>query len=161
MPSLSSAVPRWFTKIESVLGLERSSSYARTIVLQPLLHPAVPNPFRSSLLPFAPIAARVGDFVVVFPTSFPDDGNYFLAQLVGWEDSTSDGIVSYHLQHWHDANEYDDPGVCSWRVATLCSVVEIVRLLSLVSHVEQAVVGGRLQELSKCHMIPGQVGFIE
>ena len=110
MPSLSSAVPRWFTKIESVLGLGGSSSHARMIVLPPLLCPAVPNPFRSSLLPFAPIAARVDDFVIAFPTSFPDDGNYFLAQLVGWENSAVDSVVSYHLQHWHDANEYDDPG---------------------------------------------------
>ena len=161
MPSLSSAVPGWFTKIESVLGLGGSSSHARMIVLPPLLCPAVPNPFHSSLLPFAPIAVRVGDFVIVFPTSFPDDGNYFLAQLVGWENSAVDSVVSYHLQHWRDANEYDDQGGCSWRVATLCSAVEIVRLLSLVSHVEQAVVGGRLQGLSMCHMIPGQVGFVK
>ena len=95
VPSLSSTIPEWFTKIESVLGLGRSGSYAHTIVLPPLLHPVVPNPFHSSLLPFALIAARVGDFVIVFPTSFPDDGNYFLAQLVGWEDSASEGIVSY------------------------------------------------------------------
>ena len=77
--SLSSNVPQWFRKVESVLGIGRPGSCARTIVLPPSLHPAVSNPFRSSLLPFAPISARVGDFVAVFPDSFPEDGNYFLA----------------------------------------------------------------------------------
>ena len=29
---------------------------------------------------------------------------------MGWEGGGGVGVASYHLQHWHDANEYDDPG---------------------------------------------------
>jgi len=66
MPSLSGAVPEWFTKIEAVLGLGAHSTYKRYILLPPLVHPVIPNPYYTSTLPYSPIAAPLGAFVVVF-----------------------------------------------------------------------------------------------
>ena len=39
-----------------------------------------------------------------------DDGAYFLAKLVGWEEGVDAGPVKYHLQHWQIAEPCDDPG---------------------------------------------------
>ena len=77
--SLSSAVPGWFIKIESVLGLEAPAGHKHTITLPLAACPVVPNPFYTSLLPFLPVVAKLGVFVAVFPASFPEDGAYFIA----------------------------------------------------------------------------------
>ena len=79
IPSLSSAVPGWFIKIESVLGLEAPAGHQRTITLPLAACPVVPNPFYTSLLSFLPVGAKLGVFVAVFPASFPEDGAYFVA----------------------------------------------------------------------------------
>ena len=71
IPSLSGAVPKWFLRIEAALGLDRGVGHKRTIKLPLDSHPAIPNPFRPSLLPFTPIKARVGDFVIVIPCLIP------------------------------------------------------------------------------------------
>ena len=110
IPSLSSAVPGWFIKIESVLGLEASAGHKHTITLPLAACPVVPNPFYTSLLPFLPVVAKLGVFVAVFPASFPEDGAYFVAQLIVWEEGSCAGTLGYHLQHWRAAEEYDDPG---------------------------------------------------
>jgi hypothetical protein len=38
-----------------------------------------------------------------------DDGGYFLAKLLGWEEGAGDDPVKYHLQHWRMAEVHDDP----------------------------------------------------
>ena len=95
------AVPQWFLEIESILGIGIQQKYRRIITLPPPLSiPAGPNPFCNSLLSYPPIVAKLGSFVAVFPASFMDDGDYFLAKLVGWEEGVGAGPVKYHLQHW-------------------------------------------------------------
>ena len=68
-----------------------------------------PNPFHNSLLSFCLVVAKLSSFVAVFPTSFPDDGDYFLAKLVRWEGGGEAGPIKYHLQHWCIAKPNDDP----------------------------------------------------
>jgi hypothetical protein len=79
------------------------------IRLPPVGSLAVPNPFCTNQLPFPPLVAGVGKFVIVFPESFPIDGVYFLAQVVQWEVREGESSLSYHLQHWWRAEEQDDP----------------------------------------------------
>jgi len=110
IPSLPGAVPKWFLRIEAALGLDRGVDHKCAITLPLGSHAAIPNPFCLSLLPFTPIKARVGDFVIAFPASFLDEGAFFLARLIGWEGGTGQGAVKYHLQHWQVAEEGDVPG---------------------------------------------------
>ena len=110
IPSLSFAVPQWFLEIESILGIGAQQMHRRIITLPPPLSiPAGPNPFCNSLLSYQPIVAKVGSFVAVFPASFMDDGGYFLAKLVGWEEGIGADPVKYHLQHWRMVEVHDDP----------------------------------------------------
>ena len=60
----------------------------------------LPNPFCSTCLSFSPIAALPNDFVAVFPSTYIEDGVYFLAKLIEWKGGGENGPVSYHLQHW-------------------------------------------------------------
>jgi hypothetical protein len=110
IPSLPYAVPQWFTNIEATLGIARGFNHRCPIMLPPSAHPAVPNPFYNSQLPFLPIAAGIGNFVVVFPASFQEDGSFYLAKLLGWERALGENDIRYHLQHWRLAEDQDDPG---------------------------------------------------
>ena len=110
IPSLSHAVPMWFTEIESQLGVDSSQGYKHLITLPPSLGPlTVPNPFRDSSLSFSPLIARPDDFVAVFPATYADDGVFFLVKLIGWEDGNGVEPLQYHLQHWCCAAMHDDP----------------------------------------------------
>ena len=111
IPTLSHATPLWFKEIESRLAVNSSHDYQCLITLPPALGPPMlPNPFRNSCLSFSPIVALPDDFVAVFPSTYTEDGVYFLAKLVGWKGGGKDEPVSYHLQHWRLAEHHDDPG---------------------------------------------------
>ena len=110
VPTLMYAVPQWFREIESALGVHPTQVQERVFTLPAPLGPLVgPNPFRTSLLSFCPVVAKLSSFMAVFPISFPDDGDYFLAKLVGWEGGGEAGPIRYHLQHWCIAKPNDDP----------------------------------------------------
>src|ERR1022692_1882542 len=94
IPSLSYMVPQWFQDIELILGVGPPQMHKRVITLpQPLKIPVGHNHFCNSLLSYSPIMASPGSFVAVFPATFIDDGAYFLAKLVGWEEGVDAGPV--------------------------------------------------------------------
>ena len=113
VPSLTYAVPCWFQAIEAALGVQSDQVHGCVFTLSPPLHsPCGPNPFCDALLSFPPLVARPGSFVAVFPTTFADDGDYFLARLISWSRDGGVGPIKYHLQHWCEAEIHDDPELC-------------------------------------------------
>ena len=69
--------------------------------------------------PFCPIVAKLSSFVAVFPTSFPDDGDYFLAKLVRWEGGGEAGPIFFLVRRGSSVNLFRWSTVCTEAYLTL------------------------------------------
>ena len=114
-----------------------------------------PNPFHNSLLSFCLVVAKLSSFVAVFPTSFPDDGDYFLASLSGGKGvvrlAKSNTICSIGVL----LSQMMIQRVSFMIEATMYSVVVTVILHRCAHLVCRAVVGGSQVGGQTCYLVFG------